>query len=418
MSYYVQHLKVFSWNNRGKLIIAAVIAIGSAALLHYNYNSTSVSESLLETHSHLVNEVTTVNVNDKKLPDHLSISPSSLRSKMLIRARKQFESASRQFLMTLRLKIIEEVDVISAVRQIKEIRAKSGNIAADSKKEMESKLWEDIKIGSFTLLYVTIYMSSTLAVLLKVQMHLLAKHAHSSPPHLGQCNANANATDQDWEKESNLFRILVEGTYTNLFGTGLVKLVSFIREILTTEMCDWTVRDKLSVGFNDTVQLMTSIREKIEHEINGLIRMIIIPEEDMVVDECSQSQTFDSNPSAKYNSETDSKANVTNLMGQLWDIAESPNFAAAIVEATDACYRLTFEQLRRNVFTFDNIGESGSNLGQLRTPPLASLLPQVKAIASSFLPNDVRSVDIKELFSGPILESLCVAVFDATNAMP
>jgi len=231
------------WNNRGKLAIAAAIAISSAVILHYTTLSPQVPPSLSEQESEQSNPSAV-----KK-----AMTPS-LRSKLLIKARKQFETASKQFLTTLRHKIIEEVDVISAVRQIKEVRA-SGS--SDSK-EAEARLWEDIKIGSFTLLYVTIYMSSVLSVLLKVQMHQLAKHSHTS---------SHDGINHNWENDSELFRTLIEISYKNLFGAGLVKLVSLIRDSLTEEMTEWTVRDKLSISYNETLQLMSNIRNKIEFDV-------------------------------------------------------------------------------------------------------------------------------------------------------
>jgi hypothetical protein len=43
---------------------------------------------------------------------------------------------------------------------------------------------------------------------------------------------------------------------------------------------------------------------------------------------------------------------------QIWDVAESPMFAAAMLEVTDACYRIVFEQLRRNVYTLESATSS------------------------------------------------------------
>ena len=130
------------------------------------------------------------------------------------------------------------------------------------------------------------------------------------------------------------------------------------------------------------------------------------------------------------------------LMSQIWDVVESPMFAAALLEVTDSCYRLVMDQLRRNVYNtamqqphqainnHNNSSESsvhsaagsiGSNgnhsvhSNTVRCPPLASLLPQIKAISTSLLPGDPRgSVDVaRDLLGGPLLEALCTAVVDA-----
>ena len=49
-----------------------------------------------------------------------------------------------------------------------------------------------------------------------------------------------------------------------------------------------------------------------------------------------------------------------------------------------------------------------------RTPPLASLLPQIKAVANRLLPGEEVSLDVvRDLVSGPYLDTLCTAVFDS-----
>jgi hypothetical protein len=192
-----------------------------------------------------------------------SLTPSQ-RSKLILRARKQFDLASHQFLSTLRIKIVEVVDVISAVRQIKELRA-SGS---EDSKEIEAKLWEDIKIGSFTLFFVTIYMVSALTVLLKVQMHILARAVDVS--------SDDPEKVSDWEDENQTFKLLVESTYKHLFGSGLNKLTNIIRQRLTTDMVTWTVRDRLNVSYLEIVQLMSGIRESLESDIQFIIRDIIV----------------------------------------------------------------------------------------------------------------------------------------------
>jgi hypothetical protein len=90
-------------------------------------------------------------------------------------------------------------------------------------------------------------------------------------------------------------------------------------------------------------------------------------------------------------------------------------FVAAYSEALDAAFRVVFESLRRNVFTSDNPASHDA----LRTLPLASLLPQIKAIAARLLPaslDTVVSPEVRDISSGPCLDSFCIAVFDAPDS--
>jgi hypothetical protein len=53
---------------------------------------------------------------------------------------------------------------------------------------------------------------------------------------------------------------------------------------------------------------------------------------------------------------------------------------------------------------------------ETRAPPLASILPQLKALAARFLPDNVdtpMTSEIRNLSYGPLLDSFCLSLFDA-----
>jgi bisphosphoglycerate-independent phosphoglycerate mutase (AlkP superfamily) len=116
-------------------------------------------------------------------------------------------------------------------------------------------------------------MLAFLTVLLKVQMHLLARNVDITSQ---SDNLNASERDNNWEDENNVFRALVEGTYKHLFSTGLHKLTAIIRQQLTDEMLYWAVREKLSVPYSDISQLMNKMRDSIESDMPNLIKEVII----------------------------------------------------------------------------------------------------------------------------------------------
>lgn len=79
------------------------------------------------------------------------------------------------------------------------------------------------------------------------------------------------------------------------------------------------------------------------------------------------------------------------------------------MESISHCYALAFEHLN-NIFFPE--GPAG---GAVTTIPLASLLPQIKAVASKLLPRDVDKAKsiARKIISGGHVEQLVIASFDA-----
>lgn len=135
------------------------------------------------------------------------------------------------------------------------------------------------------------------------------------------------------------------------------------------------------------------------------------------------------------------------LLYQIWDVVESPIFSVVYFESVDATFRVVAENLRRFVFQSEHspgpfvsgsvhnspaprsasatpqslsnastpFPASSAQVG-LKTPPLASILPQLKSLAAKLLPESAETVniyDIRAISTGPLLESFCMTIFDA-----
>lgn len=98
---------------------------------------------------------------------------------------------------------------------------------------------------------------------------------------------------------------------------------------------------------------------------------------------------------------------------------ESPAFGTVYGEGVDTCFQLVQDSLHKAVFA----PPAPASPGHLRAPPLASILPQVKAVATKLLPTTLTpslggdgavalSADVKAISSGPYLEAFCIAIFD------
>lgn len=141
---------------------------------------------------------------------------------------------------------------------------------------------------------------------------------------------------------------------------------------------------------------------------------------------------------AAHTSSGSSSSTVQMLLYQIWDLVESPNFQAVYIESIDSCFRIMFGHLRQAIFlpaeatagASSAPANADSPAGRgLRTPPLASLLPQVKSVALNLLPaglqlmeaedvggrasDSIVTPEVKEIASGPFLEAFCIAIFDA-----
>lgn len=408
----------FLYRHKNKLAIAAVVAIGTAIYYNYTSNSNSIND---------INEEDEEDVDEyqydgnhrrqravRNIASRNSVQDSGLRSgmrsKYMLRIRKQFDSYARQFLPTLRIKIKEVVDVSSAIRKIKELRN-----SPEGHGQEEIMLWEEIKVHSFTMLFVTSYMISAMVVLLRIQLHILARQLRQLNSESNRNGPNVlstplpssatmhydelNALDNNFSAE--MFTQLIEGTYQQLFNTGLTSLAKLVKQRIENLLSDWTISKKLKVEYEELLETMLKVRRSLEEDnITELISMIMIPENSH-------------NNTNAYNKVSTNNDSAQQLISQTWDVVESPMFVTVFSEATEICFRRIFENLKRNIFADTSDYTSSGN--SLRSPPLASVLPQLKAICSRLLPDDAICPDVKEIYSGPSLDALCVSIFDAVD---
>ena len=168
----------FLHKHRNKLLAASAIAGITAAVVYYLLDPAeeeTEEDEIIDETDYIGSSSRFRRKNGNAL-EHLN--PAAMqgragnKSRLLLRIRKQYETALQQFMPTLKSKIKEVVDINGTVRQIKELRASA--LPEDSR-ELEVQLWEEIKVSSLTLLLVTCYMTCALCTLLKLQLYILAK---------------------------------------------------------------------------------------------------------------------------------------------------------------------------------------------------------------------------------------------------
>ena len=166
------------------------------------------------------------------------------------------------------------------MRSIKELRTraskddvKSVSFTQDYER-LEKELWDDIKVASFTIMIVSAYMLSSVCILLKVQLYVLARSLL-----IQQEDNNSHPMDNDSSFDSldnDMFRSLVEGTYKHLYSDGIQLFVAKVRESVSTHLKEWIVKDKLEVHSEELLHVFTSIRSDIEADERNIIDMIFM----------------------------------------------------------------------------------------------------------------------------------------------
>jgi hypothetical protein len=228
----------YLWRHRREIAVGGVVCAAGIALLSYYSTITETEEERLL-------KLEADSERQCQASFSATLKPGN-RSRMLLKIRKQFDFAIKQFLPTIRTKILEVVDVSSSIRKIKELRSANNNMSINSDDSIstimtESMLWDEIKVSSLTLVYVSAYMVSAVTVLLRVQLHILGKSMESVlESQLNSDNESIGMRDDD------VFKILIEGTYKHIFGKGLTALTELVRRQIVECFAGWTVKDKLT----------------------------------------------------------------------------------------------------------------------------------------------------------------------------
>jgi len=248
--------------------------------------------------------------------------------------------------------------------------------------------------------------------------------------------------------DTDVLKQLVNSTYTPLFGEGLRNLTAMVRSHVTRELSDWLVCDtNIMVEYSQLTDKLSKIRKSCEASFPLLLAsMCLLPPSERETPELNDDGNGGGGgkASAAAGVESGSFSMVATLLAQTWDVVDSPLFSNVCTEAIDTCFRHVNTKLRDKVFLPSDMqdaaaavageGSDSSSSGiVMSTPPLASLLPQLKAIARDMLPaapvpgaapnskavsssSALLTQEVRDIASGAALDTLCVAIFDAPGA--
>lgn len=103
----------FTWKHRGKLTIALVIGIGTAAYMSYMNSTNEICD---QSDDHDQSNHDKKSLKKPQFDPKNQLMSSKDKSRLLYQARKQFDIVCHQFLMTLKTKIIDVVDMSTTLR--------------------------------------------------------------------------------------------------------------------------------------------------------------------------------------------------------------------------------------------------------------------------------------------------------------
>jgi hypothetical protein len=228
----------FLWKHRGKLTIVAAAAI--AAGVYFGYNSNPEGQT-----STINGEVDNTVGSEK---ENIQLEKTLQAT---IKLREEFNTCGSQLFPTLKLKITEVVDIFQTIKQIKDLRINSKECSSPSASEAEAELWEEIKILSFTLWFVSIYATVVVAIVLKLQIALLRRESILS-----------SSTRSDYDQ-------LLQDTFSYVFTHGIQKFSVTARNHFQKSLHKWTVREKITLHFDEFMEFVNKTRHTFESE--GLI---------------------------------------------------------------------------------------------------------------------------------------------------
>jgi hypothetical protein len=285
------NVKKFCWKHRTKIGLGALAIAGGVALYYYlQENETTPGEAGDPGNSEIGSDGKTKSNGDEVIShEERKVSLESSQSDELKgdceedgRLRKAVNElygfSVIYFLPNVRLRLKEIIDVSETIKRLKELK----NDHSDESRDLKVSLWNQIKITSFTSLIATIYSMSAVSILLQVQMNILVRdtikisnsgilfsHSHSTPllSSTGHCENN---------QEEDIFRALLEGSYTVFFGNGLERLVNYVKEVVILHVAEWTVESQLNVEYYDVIETIGTIRKDLEGDIAKLLNLLLL----------------------------------------------------------------------------------------------------------------------------------------------
>jgi len=328
---------------------------------------------------------------------------TNLKMKYLSRAKKESLTASQTFLPTLEQRLKSTVDVNTPVRLLKGLRKvdadgeTNNEHPTDELEARKQKLWDEVKVSTFTRFIVGCYSVCILALIMQLQMHIINRLEMSEELNVVQeeeqceslskfrsAGSSVDVCKLTYEKRHRVMK----ATFEHLFGDGLRQLAAKTQCALKSMLSDWSVHSKTEVEFTEFESKLHDIKREIassQAEFLGFIIPPAAPEGGEIL--------------------------VQKMLNETWDAIESPHFFVCMQQCLDVTIDSLCNSLKTVVFVNSTGCEAGSD-DSLAKPPLGALIPQMKSCLNKIFKEDDSNIFLPEILYCPATMSFCSSIFD------
>ena len=260
----------FLWKHKNEILGAAVCVAVTAYAWYELGKTTSHDEEKHEEDLRIPIEATVS--PPRQRPDVISHPVENSRSQELSRIHTLFDKVIRILIPIIRAKVNDTIDVNSAIRKIKELRCEFKSEVTDDDEDQvvedeydrtdmritEAMLWEEVKVSSLTLLFVSTYLVSAVTVVLRMYLHRMRNtttvFAHRRDVSSVDTGVDTNDLLADTSNDhlldqhqlEQLVQALLDGPFKHFFDQGIETLTRDIQQQVVLTFAGWNVQDKVS----------------------------------------------------------------------------------------------------------------------------------------------------------------------------
>ena len=267
----------FLWKHKNE-ILGAAVCVAVTAYAWYELGKKVVHDEEKHEEDLRIPIEATVS-SPRQRPDVISRPVENSRSQELSRIHTLFDKVIRILIPIIRAKVNDTIDVNSAIRKIKELRCEFKSEVTDDDQSQdvddeqdrtdmritEAMLWEEVKVSSLTLLFVSTYLVSAVTIVLRMYLHrmrntttVFGHRRDVSSVDTGvdlavnDVDNNDLLTDTsndhllDQYQLEQLVQSLLDGPFKHFFDQGIETLTRDIQQQVVLTFAGWNVQDKVS----------------------------------------------------------------------------------------------------------------------------------------------------------------------------
>ena len=354
-----------------------------------------------------------------------SLVVQQLGEEELRRVSAECAETIRDFIVPVRRQIQKCTDARPIAAKLKAVRASSSASPSPGKKENSEsgsngatlsaakeseKLWEDLKVVILTRMISETYAIVLLSLLLRVQLHVMARATFAEIVQLHREKAAGRRASEDAEFESKVTQSVREKflfkASEHFVRPGVKSLVSRVKAGVASASSEWKMGADATVSRTEIVEM---ISERIRGAIEQGDRAWLI---DCLFDGGADGKDL-MKGEGNSNDDAEERLLIQSMLDETMDMIESPHFMQVLLEGIDAAFEVLGNSMRERDYS-DNmkIGE-----GEEEKLILAKVVVDMKKVSSEIVDPNANGRYMDALDALPGLKNLCTAIFDADGEL-